>query len=102
MAEPGRPSEPDSVPRRHKIDELVGTVRMGATVMHSAPTRLRFMGGPLDGQEHVAESAAEVYRMAGGEYRVRASGDGGDAAAYDWRPDAPVSWHEGMPAASDI
>jgi hypothetical protein len=63
--------------------------------------RLRFLGGPLDGQEHAAQVAAAVYRMAGGEYCGRAGDDCDGAAVYEWRPDT-ASWHEGVPAASDV
>ncbi len=55
--------------------------------------RLRFVGGPLDTQEHASPAAAEVYRMAGGDYRIRATGDPGGAATYDWHPDTPARWH---------
>lgn len=67
-----------------------------AAVTNATLIRLRFVGGPLEGQEHASQAAAEVYRLARGEYHVRAADDGG-AAVYDWHPDTPGRWHD--PAA---
>lgn len=57
---------------------------------------LRFVGGPLDGEERVTGTAADSYRMAGGDYVARRGGGDGaiGPATYVWQPDAPPHWHD--------
>ena len=66
-----------------------------------ALTLLRFTGGPLDGRELASGGAAELYRMAGGEYRARTD-DGSCAVVYLWHPDTGAGWHDAGPGGSAL
>jgi hypothetical protein len=69
--------------------------------MHRTLIRLRFSGGPLDGREMTPATAAETYRMAGGEYRP-GDDDAGCVAVYVWHPDTPARWHAAPAGTAEL